>query len=55
MKLFGAFVGACAYNIRVHTTSVYDPFFGDMDWYDDWLNTAYDWAELIGDYSSRGS
>ena len=55
MKLFGAFVGACAYNIRVHTTSVYDSFFGDMDWYDDWLNTAYDWAELIGDYSSRGS
>ena len=51
MKLFGAFVGVCA----AQTTSVYDYFFGYMDWYDDWLNTAYDWAGLIGDYYSSGS
>ena len=46
MKLFGAFVGLIAI-----PTSAEDWFDGTA-WYDDWLNSVYDWAGLVSYYYS---
>ena len=41
MKLFGAFVGFAAAQTGT-------------DWYTDWFNTNYNWADLVDYYYSSG-